>query len=252
MTRPTENETGPANPPSPTRLSRRRLMALLGVAGTGLSASCDDGPATLPTTPSPPATPSTPAAPPAEPGSQCAATPSETRGPFPSITDLVRTDIRDGRDGTELALTITVVEAGNDCAPVPGATVSIWQCDADGDYSQYGAERDESYLRGIQTTDADGQALFTTVYPGWYPGRATHIHVEAFVGGHSVSVSQIAFPDEVSAAVHTVGAYAARGENPTRNATDSLFRDGVSQQTATVTGDPDGSFQATFQLAVTL
>ena len=150
----------------------------------------------------------------------------------------------------ELGLTITVVNASDNCAPVVGATVSIWQCDAAGSYSQYGTESNESFLRGIQTTDADGQVRFITVYPGWYRGRATHIHVEAFVDGRSLHVSQIAFPEAVSAAVHTSGVYAARGESPTRNATDSVFRDSTSQQTATLTGDPNRGYQATFQFGV--
>ncbi len=239
--------TGPA---ASARLNRRTALGLLGALGSGWAASCGDDTPAVATTPSPPPTPSTPATPQNPAGAACATTPSETRGPFPSIGDLVRSDIRDGRDGVELALTITVVDADDDCAPVPSATVSIWQCDASGDYSQYGTERNESYLRGIQTTDADGQARFTTIYPGWYQGRATHIHVEAFVDGRSASVSQIAFPDEISAAVHRSGVYAERGENPTRNATDSVFRDGVSQQTAILTGDPDRGYQAAFQLAV--
>lgn len=232
------------------RVNRRTALGLLGALGAGWSASCGEDTPSVATSPSPPPAPSAPPTPQTPDGAACATTPTETRGPFPSIGDLVRSDIRDGRGGTELALTITVVDAGDDCAPVPEATVSIWQCDAAGGYSQYGTETDEAYLRGVQTTDADGRARFTTVYPGWYPGRATHIHVEAFVDGRSVSVSQIAFPDEVSSAVHVSGVYAARGENPTRNTTDAIFRDGISQQTATLTGDPERGFEGTFQLAV--
>ena len=241
-----EQSTGLA---SPARVSRRTALGLLGTVGAGWSASCGEDSPTVPAPVAPPSSP-TPPQPPAS--AACAITPSETRGPFPSVGDLVRSDIRDGAAGVELALTISVVGAGEDCAPVPDATVSIWQCNAAGDYSQYGAERNESYLRGIQTTNAEGQALFTTVYPGWYPGRATHIHVETFLDGRSVSVSQIAFPEEVSAAVHGSGEYAARGANPTRNATDSIFRDGVSQQTITLTGDPERGFQGAFQLVVAL
>ena len=60
--------------------------------------------------------------------------------------------------------------------PVSGANVEIWQCDATGNYSEYGSRTTQTYLRGIQTTDARGQVNFTTVYPGWYQGRATHPH----------------------------------------------------------------------------
>ena len=227
---------------TPVRLSRRAALGLLGALGAGWSASCGGD------TPTAPSNPLAPTGPPV--GSACAATPSETRGPFPSTSDLVRSDIRDGRVGAELALTITVVSAGGNCAPMVGAAISIWHCDAAGSYSQYGTDRNESFLRGVQTTDAGGQVRFTTVYPGWYQGRAPHIHLEAFVDGRSLNVTQIAFPDEVSAAVHTSGVYAARGESPTRNAADSVFRDSVAQQTATLTGDPDRGYHATFQLGV--
>ena len=40
------------------------------------------------------------------------------------------------------------------------------------------AAASQTFLRGIQTTNANGEVVFTTIYPGWYQGRATHIHVE--------------------------------------------------------------------------
>src|SRR6185436_6475398 len=112
---------------------------------------------------------------------QCAVTPQETAGPFPSLTDLIRSDIREGKQGTPLTLTIRVVNASGACAAVSGAAVEIWQCDATGDYSLYGSQTARTYLRGIQTTYANGEVTFTTIYPGWYQGRATHIHVEVSV-----------------------------------------------------------------------
>jgi hypothetical protein len=39
----------------------------------------------------------------------------------------------------------------------------------------------QTFLRGIQTTNSDGNVTFTTIYPGWYQGRATHIHVEVTI-----------------------------------------------------------------------
>ena len=92
-------------------------------------------------------------------------------------------------------LAIMVVNTAGSCAPLSGVNVEIWQCDADGNYSQYGSERAQTYLRGIQATDANGQVRFTTVYPGWYRGRATHIHVEVTRNNQSLKVTQIAFPD---------------------------------------------------------
>ena len=223
--------------------SRRRVLGLL-AAAAGLASGCEDGARSAPATSPPSPAPSTPAtAAPAD--SDCVSTPSETKGPFPTIGEFIRSDVRGGRDGTALDLTITVVSSADDCSPVSGVEVSIWQCDADGDYSQYGSEQNESFLRGALTTDAEGKVRFITVYPGWYQGRATHIHVEASLEGRTLGTSQIAFPDDVSAVVHATGAYARRGRNPTTNE-----RDGVSLQLAAVVGDPTAGYRGDFRFAV--
>ena len=176
------------------KVGRREAIAAIAVAGAGLAVGCgsDDAGAATPTSP----TPTTPVA-----GSTCSVAPTETIGPYPSLTDLIRSDIREGRAGTTLALTITVVNVNNGCTPVSGAAVEIWQCDLSGNYSQYGTQRTETYLRGIQTTDSAGQVTFTTIYPGWYQGRATHIHVEVVRNGASVKATQIGFPDAVNTSV---------------------------------------------------
>lgn len=145
-----------------------------------------------------------------------------------------------------VTLTITVVDVSNGCTPVAGAAVDVWQCDAEGHYSEYSQPdyngRSETFLRGIQNTDGAGRAMFTTIYPGWYPGRATHIHADISVNGASAKVTQIAFPENVTAAVYSSGVYASNGQNPTTNARDNVFSDGVSSEMATVTGDPASGF----------
>jgi protocatechuate 3,4-dioxygenase beta subunit len=73
---------------------------------------------------------------------------------------------------------------------------------ATGNYSEYGSQTSQTYLRGIQTTDANGQVSVMTIYPGWYQGRATHIHIEVTMGGRSVKVTQIAFPETINNAVY--------------------------------------------------
>ncbi len=192
------------------QLSRRAAFGAIGSAAAALAAACGESP----TAPSAVAastgvgTSSTNAA--------CVVTPSETVGPYPSRTDMFRSDIREDRAGTLLTLAVRVVNVNAACAPVSGADVEIWQCDAAGDYSQYGSQTNATLLRGIQTTNAAGEVTFTTIYPGWYQGRATHIHVEVTMASRSVKVTQIAFPDATSDAVHTQGVYASRGTNPTR------------------------------------
>ena len=204
---------------------RREVLALIGATGAALAAGCASD---LPTSPTTIAETSTTATTAVEggvaTGAACAVTPNETVGPYPSLIDLFRSDIRENKGGTRLDLALTVVNTATSCAPLAGVNVEIWQCDAAGNYSQYGSERARTYLRGIQTTDANGQVRFTTVYPGWYQGRATHIHVEVTRNGQSLKVTQIAFPDSVNNEVYGSGVYATRGSNPTTNTRDGLRR----------------------------
>jgi protocatechuate 3,4-dioxygenase beta subunit len=124
--------------------------------------------------------------------------------------------------------------------------------DTAGNYSQYGSQSAQTFLRGIQTTNASGEATFTTIYPGWYQGRATHIHVEVTMANRSVKVTQIAFPEAINDAVHGSGVYSSRGSNPTTNSRDSVFADSLSAELVTPTGSPSGGFAASFQIGVAL
>lgn len=231
------------------KIARREAIGILTAASAGLALGCGDS---NPTSPSQTTTGTTTTATTGSTNAACAVTPTETVGPYPSLTDLFRSDIRESEPGTPLVLTITVVNTNSGCAPAAGLNVEIWQCDADGNYSQYGTTRSETFLRGIQTTDASGRVTFTTIYPGWYQGRATHIHVEVVRNGASVKVTQIAFPDATTAAVYGTGVYAPRGQNPTTNARDGILADSLSAELATVSGDPATGMTATFQVGVAL
>src|SRR5262249_8605019 len=155
--------------------------------------------------------------------STCVVTPSETEGPYPDRTGMIsnqafyRRNITEGKGGLPLTLTLTIVNTNSACAPLAGANVEIWQCDASGNYSEYSQPgyngTGETFLRGLQTTDASGQATFNTIYPGWYAGRATHIHVQVFRGTSLLKTTQVAFPESVSASVYRSGVYAAKGQN---------------------------------------
>ena len=241
------------------RLNRREALGMLGAAGAVLTAACNGSTPTSPTSVDTTATTTTTTTtgtttpPTTGPAGVCAVSPNETVGPYPSLSDFVRSDIRESKQGTPLTLAITVVNTNAACAAVSGAVVDIWQCDADGNYSQYGSERNLTYLRGLQTTDSSGKVTFVTIYPGWYQGRATHIHVEVTLSGRSVKVTQIAFPEDVTAAVYRTGVYASSGQNPTTNARDGIFADGVTNELITITGgDPTSGYTASFQVGVAL
>ena len=228
------------------RISRREALAVMGAAGTAIAFGCGGDSPTSPTSST------TTTTTPATGAAACAVTPTETIGPYPSLTDLFRSDVREDRSGTLLTLTIKVVNANSGCAVVSGANVEIWHCDAVGNYSQYGTQTAATWLRGVQTTNANGDVTFTTIYPGWYQGRATHIHIEVTINGRSVKATQIAFPESINNTVYGQGVYARRGSNPTANAADGIFADSLSSELVTPSGSPSSGYAASCQINVSV
>lgn len=167
----------------------------------------------------------------------CVLTPEAVEGPFYVDPKLDRSDITEGKSGVPLGLLLQVVEAGN-CSPIKGARVDVWHADALGFYSGYPGQSDahnisttgQHFLRGTQHTDAAGQVTFTTVYPGWYQGRTTHIHCKIILDNKTVLTTQLYFPDALSEYIYkNVKAYSPRAhDRDTVNATDHLVKDSGS------------------------
>jgi protocatechuate 3,4-dioxygenase beta subunit len=186
----------------------------------------------------------------------CVLTPSKTEGPYFVDEKLNRSDIRsdptDGtvQPGTPVSLTMVVVRADGNCAPVQGAAVDIWHTNAAGKYSDISSEGSagKKYLRGLQVSDANGQAKFTTIYPGWYSGRAVHLHfkVRLFDGSSETYefTSQLFFDPAVSSAVYATGVYAARGQATTANASDGIYGSDGAKLVVALTPDGNGGLPA--------
>jgi protocatechuate 3,4-dioxygenase beta subunit len=156
----------------------------------------------------------------------CVLTPEQTEGPYYIPNEKVRRDITEGRPGAPLTLRLQVVSAST-CKPIANAAVDIWHCDAAGVYSGFGqGSSSRTFMRGIQRTNARGVATFRTVYPGWYMGRTVHIHVKVHLGGRVVHNGQLYFPDALTDMVYKKAPYSSRPGRDTRNATDSVFRNG--------------------------
>lgn len=193
----------------------------------------------------------------------CVVRPEQTEGPYFVDTQLNRSDIRsdpaDGsvRAGALLSLAFVVARIGDTCAPFPNAVVDVWHCDADGVYSgvsdnNFGSTAGQQFLRGYQVTDAGGAAAFTTIYPGWYPGRTVHIHFKIRTeenGANYEFTSQLYFDDAFTDAVFTREPYNARGERNTRNGNDGIYRNGGELLTLNVTPDGDG-YAAVFEIGL--
>ncbi|WP_333599237.1 T9SS type A sorting domain-containing protein [Flavobacterium sp.] len=187
----------------------------------------------------------------------CSVTNSETAGPFPTITpaSYVRTNMVGDRTGVAFTINININNINANCAALQGAIVDIWHCDKDGYYSQYGGTGMQTadftsynFLRGRQTTDANGLVTFTSIFPGWYTGRSTHIHVHIYnSAGTSLLVTQIAFPEGANSAVVLVNASTANGYTKgmtgyTYYTSDNVFSDGVTNELSTVTGSVAAGF----------
>ena len=159
----------------------------------------------------------------------CVLTPEQTEGPYYIAGEKVRRNITEGKGGTPLTLRLKVVNAST-CKPIRGALVDIWHADAGGVYSGFGeGASSRTFMRGIQRTNAQGLAIFQTVYPGWYMARTVHIHVKVHLGGNVVHTGQLYFPDTVTDAVYRRTPYTSRPGRTTRNASDSIFRNGGSK-----------------------
>jgi len=191
----------------------------------------------------------------------CTVAPTETEGPFPtkSPSSYVRSDIRDGREGYLMTVKIKIANTNNSCAALTGALVDIWHCDKVGNYSEYGGTTMQStnyqsvhFLRGRQVTDSNGLVTFTTIFPGWYGGRATHIHVHVYnASGSSLKVTQISFPEGTGSAVAIVNGYSKGMSGYTYNKSDNVFSDDSSNlEMATVTGSIAAGFELSTQINV--
>ncbi|MER5717453.1 intradiol ring-cleavage dioxygenase [Streptomyces sp. NPDC002132] len=177
----------------------------------------------------------------------CILTPEQTEGPYYLDLETVRENITEGKAGVPLTLRVTVVHATS-CAPLPDTAVDIWHCDALGAYSGYvagGSTPDTTFLRGVQLTDSAGVAEFTTIYPGWYVGRALHIHVKTHVGGtvsngtyhggHVSHTGQLYFPETYNTKVAALSPYRNNTATRTLNARDGIYRNGGSSTLLTLT-----------------
>lgn len=195
-----------------------------------------------------------------------------TAGPYYIDGAAIRSDITEDREGFPLDLVFTVIDATS-CAPLAGAAVDIWHCDANGEYSGWNGNtlaetfqngpNDKTFLRGIQLTGDDGTARFATIYPGWYEGRAIHIHLKVHAGGrqgetydvgHVAHVGQVFFDDAQSDALMEMGEYAKHTGTRTRNDDDSIYAEGGAAQIVTVTPsgarDPQKGFSGAITVAV--
>ena len=196
----------------------------------------------------------------------CVASPQQIEGPFFVDETLNRSDIRsdpaDGseRDGVPLHLTFKVFRVtGPACTPLADAMVDVWQCDALGVYSDVQDTGvgfntvGKRFLRGYQMSDAAGTVRFTTIYPGWYPGRAVHIHFKVRTnpaGARGLEfTSQLYFDESLTDVVHAQAPYRTKGRRTTSNRSDRFYRSGGDRLTLQLAPGNAG-YTGTFEIGL--
>ncbi|HTF95945.1 MAG TPA: protocatechuate dioxygenase [Cellvibrio sp.] len=197
----------------------------------------------------------------------CTLIPTETIGPFPLSTLLdnslvLRENVAEDKTGVPLQVKIKLVHVNDNCKPV-SAYVYIWHCDKDGLYSGYSQNNNagqagKTFCRGVQYTDTSGIAHFTTIYPGWYAGRITHIHFQIFLTTYgstakSTAISQMAFPVATTKSVYETSLY-TKGQNTsvTSFSSDNVFSDGVEYQLATMSGNVTDGLIAELEVGIAI
>lgn len=223
-------------------------------------ATATESPATAEWTPSPTATGR----------NGCIAKPEQATGPYyqpdesnPERSDL-RTDTKTGtrKDGVPLSLDFEVFDiASEGCVPHEGAVVDVWSTDALGVYSDVesqdttdGSTEGQDFMRGHQFTDGDGVASFTTVIPGWYPGRTPHVHFtvrrRTRGAGFYDFTSQLFFHEELLETVYQRDPYRSRGEPDTSNDEDTVFYPQLDPELYLELEEDGDGYAATFAVAL--
>lgn len=186
----------------------------------------------------------------------CVVRPEVTEGPYFKDEKLNRSDVRTdtstgtARTGVPVNLSFLVSQVGSSCAPLKGAQVDIWHCDAAGAYSDttdpnWGSTVGQNFLRGYQLTDDKGVASFTTIFPGWYNGRTIHIHFKIRTTGANGQAyeftSQLFFDETLSDKILAQAPYNAKqGTRTTRNANDNIYQSVGTQMILGLTQSSQG------------
>lgn len=151
---------------------------------------------------------------------QCRMLKNSVEGPFFFCANPGSADIARGKPGAPLAIALRAVDAVT-CQPIRDAVIDIWHCDASGLYSGHDLAVDEAikdtkhtpptngdrYCRGALRTDSDGIAEFRSIYPGYYVGRAIHIHFKVHIGNRAFLTNQAHLPEPDNTAVMAMAPY---------------------------------------------
>ncbi len=188
------------------------LMALAGTASAGRLLAQDAAPSAIG-------------------AGSCRLITQDVTGPFHTEHYVEHSNLMSGQSGMPLTLNFHVKDVLT-CKPLAGAKVMIWHSNNEGHYSgvknimlnadgtaQEGVLdfTDETFCRGMQTSDDQGRVQFVTAFPGWYFPRATHIHLKVYPPGQGEeATTQLYLRNEHCDEIYATKHYKHRGPNPTR------------------------------------
>jgi protocatechuate 3,4-dioxygenase beta subunit len=164
----------------------------------------------------------------ARPGAEsaCRLAPTQTAGPYWINLQLLRQDITEGLPGLPFLVGLRILQqTSGECVPVQGAIADLWHASPAGTYSGFANQgtAGQTWLRGIQVTSAFGDVMFRTIYPGWYPGRTTHLHLRVVLNQQVHLTTQLYFDDAFSTQTYLTQPYLAHGPKPVSNQQDGIF-----------------------------
>jgi len=244
-------------------INRRQALGLIGgavgalvVAGCGGGDSSTDGSSSSSSSSSGASSSSSGSA-----SSSCSVTPEGEIGPYFADDSASGFDRSDIQTGVPLSLSIYIVDTENDCAALEGAQVDIWHCNAAGVYSDIAAESttSETWLRGYQLSDSNGLVSFSTIIPGWYEGRTTHIHLrvrskysEASSTSDGTNTTQLFFPQALIDTLNSsVAPYSSHGTNSTTNASDHVYTPETDGETElSLSGSTSSGYSASYTVGL--
>lgn len=197
----------------------------------------------------------------------CVLTERYTLGPCYFHPGDYRQDISDGEKGLPMILAFKVVD--NNCVPIPNVDVDVWHCNAEGLYSGNSTNStnaqdfdpefctledaralESKWFRGVQRSNADGVVYFFSCFPGWYPGRTTHVHVKIVRDNMDVLITQFCFGDAISNDIYLHHPDYTGIAKDTTNSGDFAFAENHDSYTMRTTLNPDGSITATMVITI--
>jgi protocatechuate 3,4-dioxygenase beta subunit len=148
--------------------------------------------------------------------SNCTPTSQTTDGPYYTKAASQR-KIASNQPGYKIIYKLKI--QNKNCEPFPNLSISLWQANSQGQYSLV-----KNSLRGNQITNKQGLVTFESVFPGWYPTRAAHLHVKILSQDKTLLSTQLFFPQELVDKIYQTKPYLNKGKEQISKENDQIYQ----------------------------